>query len=379
MKNTYLLIFIFLFGCSNSEFESLPIGSSETEYLNIIDFPNNQKPKNIVFVVGDGTGINQIALSRIVKGGPDHKLAIDQLPINGISLTHPYGNLITDSAAAATAWATGKKTKNKYLSIDHEKNILKTLPEMLYEKGYISGIVATSSITHATPAAFFAHIDSRYKEKEIANQFLNSPINIGLGGGLEFFDIEKASKSHVLLDRKELLDLDFRSDKKILGLFDKDGIVRSEEKPTQRQMTAFALQHLSKNIDACTGFFLMTEGSQIDWAAHDNDAKKMLIEFDDFDNTVKDLINFVTNDKNTLLIITADHETGGLQIMKQNNKNVLVKWGTGSHTGTPVGVYAYGPGAHKFSDLMDNTDIHYKILDLISYDNLNESICELYQ
>jgi len=379
MKNTYLLIFIFLFGCSNSEFESLPIGSSETEYLNIIDFPNNQKPKNIVFVVGDGTGINQIALSRIVKGGPDHKLAIDQLPINGISLTHPYGNLITDSAAAATAWATGKKTKNKYLSIDHKKNILKTLPEMLYEKGYISGIVATSSITHATPAAFFAHIDSRYKEKEIANQFLNSPINIGLGGGVEFFDIEKASKSHVLLDRKELLDLDFRSDKKILGLFDEDGIVRSEEKPTQRQMTAFALQHLSKNIDACTGFFLMTEGSQIDWAAHDNDAKKMLIEFDDFDNTVKDLINFVTNDKNTLLIITADHETGGLQIMKQNNKNVLVKWGTGSHTGTPVGVYAYGPGAHKFSDLMDNTDIHYKILDLINYDNLNESICELYQ
>ena len=181
------------------------------------------------------------------------------------------------------------------------------------------------------------------------------------------------------MDRKELLDLDFRSDKKILGLFDKDGIVRSEEKPTQRKMTAFALQHLSKNIDACTGFFLMTEGSQIDWAAHDNDAKKMLIEFDDFDNTVKDLINFVTNDKNTLLIITADHETGGLQIMKQNNKNVLVKWGTGSHTGTPVGVYAYGPGAHKFSDLMDNTDIHYKILDLISYDNLNESICELYQ
>ena len=379
MKNTYLLIFIFLFGCSNSEFESLPIGSSETEYLNIIDFPNNQKPKNIVFVVGDGTGINQIALSRIVKGGPDHKLAIDQLPINGISLTHPYGNLITDSAAAATAWATGKKTKNKYLSIDQEKNILKTLPEMLYEKGYISGIVATSSITHATPAAFFAHIDSRYKEKEIANQFLNSPINIGLGGGVEFFDIEKASKSHVLLDRKELLDLDFRSDKKILGLFDEDGIVRSEEKPTQRQMTAFALKHLSKDIDVCTGFFLMTEGSQIDWAAHDNNAKKMLIEFDDFDNTVKDLINFVTKDKNTLLIITADHETGGLQIMKKKNKNVLIKWGTGSHTGTPVGVYAYGPGAHKFSDLMDNTDIYYKILDLIGYDNLNESICELYQ
>ena len=187
MKNTYLLILIFLFGCSNSEFETLPIGSSETDYLNIIDFSENQTPKNIVLVVGDGTGINQITLSRIVKGGPDHKLAIDQLPINGISLTHPYGNLITDSAAAATAWATGKKTKNKYLSIDHEKNILKTLPEMLYEKGYISGIVATSSITHATPAAFFAHIDSRYKEKEIANQFLNSPINIGLGGGLEFF------------------------------------------------------------------------------------------------------------------------------------------------------------------------------------------------
>mgnify|MGYP006217709677 FL=1 len=144
-------------------------------------------------------------------------------------------------------------------------------------------------------------------------------------------------------------------------------------------MTNFALKQLDMDQSECTGFFLMTEGSQIDWAGHDNDAEKMVTEFQDFDNTISDLINFVTEDEETLLIITADHETGGLQILRQNNDRVTFQWGTARHTGAPVGVYAYGPGAENFTGLMDNTDIHYKILDALDYQNLEDKTCDLYQ
>tara|TARA_B100001057_G_scaffold272347_1_gene272643 strand:- start:25016 stop:26116 length:1101 start_codon:yes stop_codon:yes gene_type:complete len=365
-------------GCSGSSEESIKMGFKDTEILEIKRFTEESKAKNVILVIGDGTGINQITLSRMAIGGKDYRLAIDQMPIFGMSLTHSFNDIYTDSAAAATAWSAGQKTKNRYLSIDSEKNKLESIPEKFFKKGYLTGIVATSSITHATPAAFYAHIDSRYKEKEIANQLLLSKINIALGGGAKFFDLKNAAQTHVIIDQKELLEFDFKEDKKILGLFDEDGIIRSVDKPSQKDMTNFALKQLSMN-ESCNGFFLMSEASQIDWAAHDNDAKSMITEFKDFDNTIRELINFVTKDMNTLLLITADHETGGLQIMNEKDNNIIIQWGTGRHTGIPVGVYAYGPGAHLFSGLMDNTDIHNKILDAVDYANLENSECRAYQ
>ena len=165
-----VIILFFISACDSIKTETIEIGSKETQHLKIKDFPGSLKAKNVILVVGDGTGLNQITASRLAIGGPDHKLSIDQLPHQGISLTHSFDDIYTDSAAAATAWATGFKTKNKYLSINAEKKKLKTILEMLDSKGYLSGIVATSSVTHATPAAFYSHIDSRYKEIEIANQ-----------------------------------------------------------------------------------------------------------------------------------------------------------------------------------------------------------------
>ena len=134
-------------------------------------------------------------------------------------------------------------------------------------------------------------------------------------GGQEFFDLEKLKTTHDLLTDKESLRKNYSSSKRIIGLFDEDGIERSADTPSQREMTNFALDQLMNN--KCSGFFLMTEGSQIDWAAHDNDIVKMIDEFKDFDKTIMDLINFVSEDQETLLIITADHETGGLKILKQ--------------------------------------------------------------
>jgi alkaline phosphatase len=373
MKYILTIAILIISACDSSNTEVIKIGSEKTEYLNIEEFPQGLKAKNIILAVGDGTGLNQVMLSRLAIGGMDHKLSIDQLPYHGISLTHSYNNIYTDSAAAATTWATGHKTKNRYLSIDVNKEKLQTITEMLSKKSYISGLVATSSITHATPAAFYAHIDSRYKYSEIAEQLIDSPINIAMGGGLEFFDIEKIEDSHHILTNKKSFNLNFNDSKKVIGLFDNDGIYRDTDKPTQREMTDFTLKYLNKN--QCNGFFLMTEGSQIDWAAHDNNANEMIAEFRDFDLTIKDLINFVTQNKETLLIITADHETGGLQILKQEDDSVIVQWGTGGHTSTPVGVYTYGPAAELFNGVMDNTDIHQKMLEAIDYKNLDDKTC----
>jgi len=375
MKYIFVLLILSVTSCNFSEnTESVKIGSKVTEFIEIKDFSDDLKAKNIILVIGDGVGPNQITLSRIAIGGLDFRLFIDQMPYHGTSLTHSYDNAYTDSAAAATAWSTGFKTKTRYLSLDPDKKILETIVELLSKKGYASGVVATSSVTHATPAALYAHIDNRYEYKEIANQLINSSIHIALGGGRKLFDLNKINDTHHVLTSKESLQLNFDYSKKLIGLFDDDGIERSNEKPTQRQMTNFALKHLNKQ---CNGFFLMTEGSQIDWAGHDNDANKMIEEFRDFDLTIKDLIKFVNKNNDTLLIITSDHETGGLQILKQDNDNVIIQWGTGRHTSTPVGVHAYGPGAELFQGLMDNTDIHYKMLEAIDYKNLENQTCNI--
>ena len=376
MKNIAAIIFtlLALIACSKEKTETVKMGNKDSNLLEIKNFSESKKPKNIILAIADGAGLNHITVSRLAIGGPDHKLYIDQLPVAGTSSIHAYENLITDSAAAATAWATGNKTKNRYLSVDKDKKELTTIFEMLDDKGYLKGIVATSSVTHATPAAFYAHIDSRYKEKEIADQLLNSSVDIALGGGQEFFNLEELDKNHYLMTEKVSLENNYDGLKNIIGLFDEDGMERGLDMPTQREMTNYALDYLD---DKCNGFFLMTEGSQIDWAGHSNDVEYMIREFKDFDLTIKDLINFVTSNKDTLLLITADHETGGLQLMKQKDDSFIVQWGTGSHTGVPVGVYAYGPGSQNFSGVMDNTDIFYKILEVLDYQNLTTSTCGL--
>ena len=385
MKKLVLIIALFIaiayfisINQNKLKVEYIPIGTQVTKTLEIASFNAAAKPKNVILIIGDGTGFNQITLSRIATGGADHRLAIDQMPFVGNSLTHSYNNIYTDSAASATSWAAGIKTKNKFLSITPDGKAVPTIPEILSDKGYISGLVATSSITHATPAAFYAHIDSRYKEKEIASQLLGSPIQLSFGGGLEFFDIAKVQESNLLItDMKELDGVDFLKAKKVLGLFDEDGIKRSSNKPTQLQMTKAALEFLSlkASSNSCNGFFLMSEGSQIDWASHDNDAATMVVEFKDFDQTIAMAIDFVTSNQETLLLVTADHETGGLQILSQKDDMVKVQWGTGGHTSIPVGVYAYGPGAHAFTGLMDNTDIHHMILDAIGTPSLEPLVC----
>ena len=373
MKYFFFFLFFSLFAVSE-KVEYIELGSEIQDPVKIKSF-EKVKPKNIILLIGDGTGFNQIALSRMAIAGYDSRLYLDKLPFTGISLTHSADNIVTDSAAAATAWSTGHKTNNKFLSIKPNKEVLQTLPEKLYRKGFLSGLVATSSITHATPAAFYAHVDNRYKEKEIARQLQGSSIDIALGGGKKFFDIDQENINY-LYNLNDLPKDGPGTSKRVIGLFANDGIRRSEASPTQLAMTSAAIEHLLSRTSNCSGFFLMSEGSQIDWAGHDNDAKKMIEEFRDFDATIKEVIKFINKNKNTLLIVTADHETGGLQILKRSKNLIKVQWGTGSHTAGPVGVFSYGPGAENFEGTMDNTDIHNKILNLLSFSDLEDSSCK---
>ena len=373
MKYFFFFLFFSLFAVSE-KVEYIELGSEIQDPVKIKSF-EKVKPKNIILLIGDGTGFNQIALSRMAIAGYDSRLYLDKLQFTGISLTHSADNIVTDSAAAATAWSTGHKTNNKFLSIKPNKEVLQTLPEKLYRKGFLSGLVATSSITHATPAAFYAHVDNRYKEKEIARQLQGSSIDIALGGGKKFFDIDQENINY-LYNLNDLPKDGPGTSKRVIGLFANDGIRRSEASPTQLAMTSAAIEHLLSRTSNCSGFFLMSEGSQIDWAGHDNDAKKMIEEFRDFDATIKEVIKFINKNKNTLLIVTADHETGGLQILKKSKNLIKVQWGTGSHTAGPVGVFSYGPGAENFEGTMDNTDIHNKILNLLSFSDLEDSSCK---
>ena len=167
--------------------EFIKIGNKQTQELNIIKFDSNI-PNNIILLIGDGMGPNQVSLVRIAAGGPEYRLAIDMMPHTGIVLTHSINNIYTDSASSATAFSTGQKTINGYIALDSNKKPLQILTEELHKKGYTNGLVSTSSITHATPAAFYARVDDRNKEKEIAKQLAKADfISIALGGGQDYF------------------------------------------------------------------------------------------------------------------------------------------------------------------------------------------------
>ena len=375
----YLLLFgiVTLTSCQDGALveEAVLIGT-ETKAAATLEQNFNNKVKNVILFIGDGMGPSQVSLARLSIGGANHRLSFENFPVTGIVFNHSAQNLYTDSAAAATAWAAGVKTKNGFLSVDPENKFLPTIPELLSTKGYLTGLVATSSITHATPAAFYAHIKSRSKEKKIAQMLVESDIAIALGGGSKFFKLPLSDKQIHLIDNGNSLDQDnLTKHSRVLGLFAEDGLDRRLAPPTQLKMTEKALDFLDKKSSNCSGFFLMSEGSQIDWAGHDNNVQYMLSEFRDFDASVAAAIEFAKNDKHTLILVTADHATGGLVLQKPKGSSIRAQWTTTSHDISPINIYAYGPGAELFSGVMDNTEIFDRILQALNYENLDSNNC----
>ena len=214
-KSLIVLGVLFLSSCDDqfSLEQLVPIG---TQTQTAAPLERNLAPiaKNIILFVGDGMGPNHVALARLSIGGPNHRLSFENFPITGIVYNHSVDSLYTDSAASATTLATGVRTINGFVSVDSDKKLLPTIPELLSTKGYISGLVSTSSITHATPASFYAHVDSRDKEIEIADMLVESDVIIALGGGTEYFDLTALTPELHLVQSEAGLNLEALSSKK---------------------------------------------------------------------------------------------------------------------------------------------------------------------
>lgn len=342
-----------------------------------------RKVKNVILMIGDGMGFTQIVATRTMVLGAQGRLTIERLPVTGVIDNYAADNFVSGSAATATSLATGYKTNENMVSVLPDGTPAMTILEAAREKGLSTGLVATSTITHATPAAFAAHVTDRYSEVEIAGQLLESRINVLLGGGRALFKsgisgykykrtdgrdlVEEARKAdYAYVETKdELMQLRAENDH-VLGLFSDGYLINQDSEPTLAEMTDAALKILSQNEK---GFFLMVEGSQIDWAGEDNDINYTIREQLHFDLAIRSAIRFAMDDEETLVVVTADHETGGMFISveppNQLDGKIDIQWGTDEHNGNAVPVFAYGPQAERFMGWYDNTEIPKKIANIL--------------
>ena len=374
----------------------------ETSDLKPKDLVNpKDKAKNLILLIADGMSLSQVTAYRLLNGGPNHRIALDKFPTTGIILTHSTDAFITDSASSATAFSTGYKTKNGALGVDTDNNKLENLTETLDSFGFVSSLIATSEVTHATPAAFASHVESRRNSDEISLQMVNdSVVTTFLAGGRHFFTpeeeggkrkdgidlLEEVKRSHIFLSHKdELTNFDFSQSGKIFGLFANEALRQQETpenhetEPEMKQMLDFAVSRSENYVNkGCKGFFIMAEGSQVDWAGHANNIEYLNREMVDFDTAVEWALQYAKDNKDTLVVVTADHETGGLLIEPKTlfgytGDEIKISFNTskgfGSHTGVPVPVYAYGPGSENFSGTLDNTDLYRAMVAALDLDN----------
>lgn len=335
-----------------------------------------KEAKNIIFMIGDGMGQNIITATEAAFSEQlyEGKLAINRLPVKGWSRTRSADNEVTDSAAGATALSTGHRTANEVVAMDVACEIsYETLLERASKKGKSTGIVATKSVTDATPAAFSAHVSNRGLQEEIASQQLTSfkdgTLDLLLGGGYTYFAthanlaaLESAKQAGLTLSND--FDEIKKSSLPMLGLFEAESL-DTTEKPSLAEMTYLALERLSDNEN---GFFLMVEGSQIDTRAHENNIWAEVGEMRYFDNAIAVALNFVCNNPDTVLVITADHETGGLELpqnLTKDNVSECTYQDTG-HTAANVPVFAIGYGTEKLGVEQNNTDIAKFLFELLN-------------
>ena len=327
------------------------------------------KPKNIIFLIGDGMGVSQVFAGLTANKG---RLYLENCKYIGFSKTSSGDNYITDSAAGGTALSAGVKTYNGAIGVDMNKNPVKTILEEASEKGLATGLVSSSAITHATPASFISHQESRSSYEDIAADFLKTDIDVFIGGGLDHFNKRKDGRNLVeeLKTKGYQIETDMQKIKKVkkgklAGFTAQVHNPRMNERGNMLpDATETAINILSNNDK---GFFLMVEGSQIDWGGHAASTIYIVEDMLDFDQVIGQALKFAAKDKETLVIVTADHETGGMAITGGSMENGIVQaaFPTGDHTAVMVPVFSYGPGAKEFIGIMENTEIHAKMKKLL--------------
>jgi len=334
-----------------------------------------KKPRNIILMVGDGMGITQITAGLYEN---NNQLNLERCKVIGLHKPYAGNDLVTDSAAAATSFACGVKTYNGAIGVDMDTMPVKTILEYAEDNELATGLVATSTIIHATPASFVAHQPKRKMYEEIAADFLKTDVDFWVGGGKKYFD-RRADKKNLLNTLKLKgynvgtylegdLPTSVSQDKNYAYLTsDSDPLTKAAGRDYLVPATKLSMNFLENRGK---GFFLMIEGSQIDWGGHANDSDYIISEMLEFDEAIGEVLDFAEKDGETLVIITADHETGGYPINK-GSKMGEITTGTFTsdyHTADLIPVFAYGPGAEAFAGFYENTAIFDKMMEAFGWE-----------
>ena len=333
---------------------------------------SKQRAKNIILFIGDGMGTAHV-YAGITKSA--YPFSMESFPYSGFSKTYSADNYITDSGAGGTAIACGIKTKNGMIGVGPDSVAVTSITEIAHKNGLATGVVSTSAITHATPASFVAHNSGRGNYEDIAKDFLNGTVDVFIGGGEDHFR-NRADGADLTIKLRELGydvimnldDLKKSGSTRIAGLLAKEHMAKAEEGRAGmlQEMTRKAIEVLSRDKD---GFFLMVEGSMIDWGAHEKNMEYTVAEVIDMDNAISVAKAFAETNGKTLVVVTADHETGGLSLIGGNRQYHRVVGNfitSGAHTAVMVPMFSYGPGAERFSGIHENTFFLNEFLDLLN-------------
>ncbi|MGH7483270.1 MAG: alkaline phosphatase [Longimicrobiales bacterium] len=334
------------------------------------------EPSRIILFIGDGTGLAYWTAAGLAAGEP---LAVEGFPVVGLIDTQASDARVTDSAAGATAYSAGVRTYNGAIGVDADTQAVETVLEIAERRGLATGLVSTSSVTHATPASFAAHVPSRGMEEAIAAQMAGSGVDVLIGGGRDYFAADTRSDGRDFLTplTEEAAHVSSASGLRALDPDTVDALVAfladtALAPATGREirladMTRAALGVLEHDDD---GFFLMVEGSQIDWHGHDNaPLPDVVAEVLDLDGAIAEAIAFQRRHPETLIVVTADHETGGLSLIYgETPAEVAVAYTTRGHTGTWIPLFARGPGAEAFGGVHENYEIGLLLLELVRGD-----------
>ena len=344
-----------------------------------------QTPRNVIYLIGDGMGFGAVSSLLLSE---DAQTGFEMAPVIGLNETQSANNHVTDSPAGGTALATGTRTRNGFLGVDPDTIQLTSVLKKAQQMGKKTGIVVNTTLTEATPGAFYAGVPSRSMSYKIAEQFTQSGVDVAIGAGLSAFinRPDSVDMTAVLIEKGYDVYLDWRSvlntnSEKFVGILEMSDVHRrnkssktasaadagnldtarfSEPVEYLGKASAKALEQLSKN--APNGFFLMIESAIIDGYGHNNDSDGMIEEMKEFDTTLKILVDYVNKHPETLLVVTADHETGGTAVGYKGHavnqpEGLKMTFSTKGHSGTVVPIFAYGAGAEKFAGIFKNYEI----------------------
>ncbi len=352
----------------------LPLLATAQRVKNNPDAQSLPQPRNVIFIVGDGMGTAQVYTSIVAQRTAPS--AFLRFPYSGFSRTYSYNRYTTDSGAGGTALMTGHKVQNHHVAKGPDGTDYNSfLVDAKRFFGKAAGFVVTSSVLDATPASTYAHVANRKSFDTISMQMALCPFEVMIGGDRNSFLPENRDDGKAPLDTLRargydmlysVMDMTASRSRKICALLSDDSPDKAMDRG--RMLTLGTLKAIETLNRYDNGFVLMVEGSQIDWACHNNDSLYLAAEMADFEDMLNAVLDFAERDGQTLVVVTADHETGGLTLLKGSIEEGVSRpsWSTGGHSGVMVPVFSYGPGANLFSGVMQNTDFYNKLMMLMS-------------